>query len=75
MCQGKACREWLAARQDELLPVPYFHVVLTLPAEIAAIAFQNKAAVYTILFKARIVNALHQPGTDDPDRSSRLQSP
>ena len=50
-CQGQACREWLAARQDELLPVAYFHVVFTLPAEIAAIAFQNKAAVYTILFK------------------------
>ncbi|MBM2716076.1 transposase zinc-binding domain-containing protein [Mesorhizobium caraganae] len=40
-CQGKGCREWLAARQTELLPVPYFHVVFTLPA---AIAFQNKAA-------------------------------
>ncbi|MER9185267.1 IS91 family transposase [Mesorhizobium sp. M0767] len=51
-CQGQACREWLAARQGELLPVPYFHVVFTLPAQIAAIAFQNKAAVYTILFKA-----------------------
>jgi hypothetical protein len=50
-CQGQACREWLAARQDELLPVSYFHVVFTLPAEIAAIAFQNKAPVYTILFK------------------------
>jgi Putative transposase/Transposase zinc-binding domain len=50
-CQGQACREWLAARQDELLPVSYFHVVFTLPAEIAAIAFQNKVAVYTILFK------------------------
>jgi hypothetical protein len=51
-CQGQACQEWLAARQNELLPVPYFHVVFTLPAQIAAIAFQNKAAVYTILFKA-----------------------
>lgn len=51
-CQGQVCREWLAARQNELLPVPYFHVVFTLPAQIAAIAFQNKAAVYTILFKA-----------------------
>jgi hypothetical protein len=51
-CQGHACREWLAARQDELLPVPYFHVVFTLPAPIAAIAFQNKAVLYTILFKA-----------------------
>ena len=49
---GPACRDWLAARQDELLPVPYFHVVFTLPAEIAAIAFQNKAVVYAILFKA-----------------------
>ncbi|MCP4316755.1 MAG: IS91 family transposase [Hyphomicrobiales bacterium] len=51
-CQGRACRDWLAARQEELLPVPYFHVVFTLPAPIAAIAFQNKAAVYAILFKA-----------------------
>lgn len=51
-CQGKTYREWLAARQDELLPVPYFHVVFTLPAEIAAIAFQNKAAMYAVLFKA-----------------------
>jgi hypothetical protein len=51
-CQGQACRDWLAARQDELLPVAYFHVVFTLPAQIAAIAFQNKTAVYTILFKA-----------------------
>jgi hypothetical protein len=51
-CQGQACRDWLAARENELLPVPYFHVVFTLPAEIAAIAFQNKTTVYTILFKA-----------------------
>jgi hypothetical protein len=51
-CQGKACRDWLDARQKELLPVPYFHVVFTLPAQIAAIAYQNKAAVYAILFKA-----------------------
>jgi len=48
-CQ--ACRDWLAAREAELLPVPYFHVVFTLPAEVAAIAFQNKAAVYAILFR------------------------
>ena len=48
-CQGQACREWLAAREAELLPVAYFHVVFTLPAEIAAIAFQNKALVYAIL--------------------------
>jgi hypothetical protein len=51
-CQGRACRDWFAARQAELLPVPYFHVVFTLPAQISGIAFQNKAVVYAILFKA-----------------------
>jgi hypothetical protein len=51
-CQGAAAPEWLAERQAELLPVPYFHVVFTLPASIADIAYQNKAAVYGILFKA-----------------------
>jgi hypothetical protein len=51
-CQGAARAAWLAERQAELLPVPYFHVVFTLPAPAAEIAFQNKAAVYAILFKA-----------------------
>ncbi len=51
-CQGTARAEWLAERQGELLPVPYFHVVFTLPAPIAAIAFQNKAVAYAILFRA-----------------------
>jgi hypothetical protein len=51
-CQGAAAKEWLAEREAELLPVPYYHVVFTLPAEIAAIAYQNKAAVYDLLFKA-----------------------
>jgi hypothetical protein len=51
-CQGPARAAWLAERQGELLPVPYFHVVFTLPAPAAEIAFQNKAAVYAILFKA-----------------------
>ncbi|SCB62380.1 Transposase zinc-binding domain-containing protein [Rhizobium aethiopicum] len=51
-CQGQASRDWLAARQADLLPVGYFHVVFTLPQQIAAIAFQNKTAVYNILFKA-----------------------
>jgi hypothetical protein len=50
-CQGAAAKEWLAAREAELLPVPYFHVVFTLPAEIANIAYQNKATIYDILFK------------------------
>ena len=51
-CQGVAARDWLAARQAELLPVAYYHVVFTLPAPIADIAYQNKAATYAILFKA-----------------------
>ncbi|MCA1440802.1 IS91 family transposase [Ensifer sp. IC4062] len=51
-CQGAAARTWLAEREADLLPVGYFHVVFTLPAEVADIAFQNKAAVYDLLFKA-----------------------
>ena len=51
-CQGAAAKDWLAEREAELLPVPYFHVVFTLPAPIGDIAFQNKAVVYDILFKA-----------------------
>jgi hypothetical protein len=51
-CQGAAARTWLAEREADLLPVGYFHVVFTLPAEIADIAFQNKAAVYDLLFQA-----------------------
>ena len=51
-CQGAAAREWLAEREAELLPVPYFHVVYTLPAPIADIAYQNKAVIYDLLFKA-----------------------
>jgi len=51
-CQGAAARQWLAEREAELLPVPYYHVVFTLPASISAIAFQNKAAVYDLLFRS-----------------------
>jgi Putative transposase/Transposase zinc-binding domain len=51
-CQAAAAREWLAERQAELLPVGYFHVVFTLPAAIADIAYQNKAVIYDMLFKA-----------------------
>jgi putative transposase/transposase-like zinc-binding protein len=51
-CQGAAAREWLAEREAELLPVPYFHVVYTLPAPIADIAYQNKRVIYDLLFKA-----------------------
>ncbi len=51
-CQGAAARAWLAEREAELLPVPYFHVVFTLPTAIADIAYQNKAMIYDLLFKA-----------------------
>ena len=51
-CRGAAARDWLAERQAELLPVPYYHVVFTLPAAVAAIAFQNKDVAYDLLFKA-----------------------
>jgi len=51
-CQASASREWMAAREAELMPVPYFHVVFTLPAEIADIAYQNKRVIYDLLFKA-----------------------
>jgi hypothetical protein len=51
-CQGAAAQAWLADREAELLAVAYYHVVFTLPAPIADIAYQNKAAIYAILFKA-----------------------
>ena len=51
-CQGLARAKWLEDRQAELLDVPYFHVVFTVPDEIAAIAFQNQTVVYDILFRA-----------------------
>jgi len=51
-CQGPAARDWMAARAEDLLPVEYFHVVFTLPADITRIAYWNKKAVYGLLFKA-----------------------
>jgi len=51
-CQAAAAKQWLAERQAELLPVPYFHVVFTLPTAIADLAYQNKAVIYDLLFKA-----------------------
>ena len=51
-CQGAAARKWLAEREADLLPVGYFHVVYTLPAPIADIAYQNKSVIYDLLFKA-----------------------
>ena len=51
-CQSTAARRWLEARQSELLPVEYFHLVFTLPAAISDIAYHNKAVIYKLLFKA-----------------------
>jgi hypothetical protein len=51
-CQGSQARAWMEERKAELLEVPYFHVVFTLPAEIGAIAYTNKAEIYNLLFKA-----------------------
>ena len=51
-CQGAQAREWMEAREAELLAVPYFHIVFTLPAAIEDIAYQNKAVIYDLLFKA-----------------------
>lgn len=62
-CQGLARADWLDARQADLLPVQYFHVVFTMPAQVAEIAFQNKATLYTILFKAA-AEALRTLGAD-----------
>jgi putative transposase/transposase-like zinc-binding protein len=51
-CQASASRQWLADREAELLPVPYFHVVYTLPSELRDIAYQNKRVLYNLLMKA-----------------------
>jgi len=51
-CQGNSARDWMQARMEDLSPVEYFHVVFTLPSQIADIAYQNKAAVYGLLFQA-----------------------
>ena len=50
-CQARAARRWLEARQADLLPLDYYHVVFTLPAPISAIAYYNKALIYDLLFE------------------------
>jgi len=62
-CQSLARAQWLSDRQAELLPVEYFHVVFTVPQEVAAIAYQNKEVVYNILFQAT-AQTLRTIGTD-----------
>jgi Transposase zinc-binding domain len=69
-CQGLARAQWLEDRQAELLDVPYFHVVFTVPDLIATIAFQNQTVVYDILFRAASV---HAP-LPDPCAAGRVYS-
>jgi len=71
-CQAAAAKDWLAEREAELLPVPYYHMMFTLPAPISAIAYQNKAVIYDILFKASAEALLHDRGRPKaPRRPSR----
>jgi hypothetical protein len=62
-CQAPAAAQWLAERQAELLPVPYFHLVFTLPAPVREIAFHNKELVYGLLFKT-VAETLHLIAAD-----------
>jgi hypothetical protein len=70
-CQGAAAQRWLAAREAELLPVAYFHVVFTVPGAIGDIAYQNKAAVYDLLFKVA-AETLLTIGADPKRLGARL---
>ena len=63
-CQATARRRWLAARESELLPAPYVHVVFTLPHELAPLALQNKRLIYSLLFRASaetLLEVAHDP--------------
>jgi hypothetical protein len=63
-CQGNARARWLAARSAELLPVPYFHIVFTLPHEFSALILQNKRLLYDLLFRtsaATLLEAARDP--------------
>ena len=70
-CQGAVARKWLAAREAELLPVAYFHVVFTVPGQIADIAYQNKSVIYNLLFKAA-AQTLLTIGADSKHLGARL---
>lgn len=73
-CQGTARKQWVSARIADLLPVPYFHVVFSLPPAVAEIAFQNKTVVYALLMR---ISAEHcRPSPPTPDGSApRSASP
>ena len=71
-CQGRAAQRWLEARQADLLPVDYYHVVFTLPAPISAIAYYNKALIYGLLFE--IAAETLRTIAADPEASGRTAS-
>ena len=66
-CQGLARQKWLEQRKTELLPIPYFHVVFTLPEPIARIGFYNKETIYHILFRATSQTLLSIAAFDTPE--------
>ena len=61
-CQGAAAKQWLAERQADLLAVPYYHIVFTMPAAIADIAYQNKAVVYDLFVQGFSRDHAHDCG-------------
>ena len=70
-CQGAAAEQWLADRQRDLLPIEYYHVVFTIPAQIADIAWQNKSVIYDLLFKSA-AQTLHSIAADPKRLGARL---
>jgi len=70
-CQGAAAEQWLADRQRDLLPIEYYHVVFTVPAQIADIAWQNKTVIYDRLFKSA-AQTLHSIAADPRRLGARL---
>ncbi len=70
-CQGSAAHRWLEARQADLLPVEYYHLVFTLPAPISDLAYSNQSVIYTILFKAA-AETLHIIAADPKHLGARL---
>jgi len=70
-CQGSAAHRWLEARQADLLPVEYFHLVFTLPAQIRALAYSNQSVIYTILFKA-VAETLRTIAADPKHLGARI---
>jgi hypothetical protein len=70
-CQSSAAERWLQARQRELLPIPYFHVVFTIPKELRAIAYQNQAIVYGLMFQC-VADTLLTIAGDDKHLGAKL---